>query len=299
MNKSKHKSDTTGQTDKAGDGFVSLKVDYAFVSVMKNQLVLKGFISAVLGLDPGSIQEIAILDRHLNRRFADDKLGILDVRAKIKDIGDIDIEVQVRRFRAWGERIVYYSDKMYIEGMEKGDYYHQNTRVISISILDFVCLKGDYFYSPFHIWHDWEREMLTAAKEYHIIELAKLHRSVPRAEHQNLMKWCQLIKAESEEERMTIEQDEYIREALKELEKISNDPEKREEYDLRDKAIKDYVTGLKEATEDGIELGIEYNLRCLNKLLEKLKMTDELHLLPEAIQNEEVRNRLFKKHEIE
>ena len=65
------------------------------------------------------------------------------------------------------------------------------------------------------------------------------------------MKWCRLINAESEGERMLIEQDEYIREAVKELDKISGDPKKRAEYDARDKAIKDYITELMEAEERG------------------------------------------------
>ena len=54
---------------------------------------------------------------------------------------------------------------------------------------------------------------------------------------------------------MTIEQDEYIREALKELEELNGDPQKRAEYDARDKAIRDYITELMEAEERGEDRG--------------------------------------------
>ena len=256
MKKTDIRQDTKNAAKKNPEGFVSLKVDYAFASVMKNTKVLRGFISAVLGLEPKSIKEITIKDRHLNRRYARDKLGILDVRAEIENIGEIDLEIQVRSFLAWGERSVYYNDKMYIENMRKGKQYSKDIRVISISVLDFIYLEDeDYFYSPFHIWHDWKRIKLTDAKEFHIIELPKLDRLPPREEHRNLMKWCRLINTESEEERMIIEQDEYIKEALKELEMLSNDPQRRAEYDERDKAIKDYVTELTEAEEKGERRG--------------------------------------------
>ena len=256
MKKKDIRQDAVNALEEKKEGFVSLKVDYAFTYVMKNLKVLRGFISAVLGVEAKSIKKITILDRHLNRKFAGDKLGILDVRAKIENIGDIDLEIQVRPFSAWGERSVFYNDKMYIENMKKGKQYNKNIRVISISVLDFIYLKDeDYFYSPFHIWHDWKRIKLTDAKEFHIIELKKLDRMPPRKEHINLMKWCRLINAESEEERMTIEQDEYIREALKELEELNGDPQKRAEYDARDKAIRDYITELMEVEERGEDRG--------------------------------------------
>jgi len=299
MKKRNSKQDTINAMNEKPEDFISLKVDYAFSVVMKNPQVLRGFISAVLGIEPKSIQEITILDRHLNRRFAEDKLGILDVRAKIENIGDIDIEVQVRPFSAWGERSVYYSDKMYIENMEKGNKYNKNIRVISISVLNFNYLEDeDYFYSPFHIWHDWKRIMLTNAKEFHIIELKKLDRLPPRDEHKNLMKWCRLINAESEEERMTIEQDEYIKEALKELEKLSNDPQKRAEYDARDKAIKDYVTELMEAEERGIAQGKAQGEERIIRLNFILQQEDRMDDLIRCIKDEEYRRQLLEEYDL-
>ena len=46
-------------------------------------------------------------------------------------------------------------------------------------------------------------------------------------------------------------QDEYIGEAYEELKKLSLDDQKRLEYELRQKAIRDYNSQMKSAREDG------------------------------------------------
>ena len=47
------------------------------------------------------------------------------------------------------------------------------------------------------------------------------------------------------------EKDEYIREAYEDLKKLSLDDQKRLEYELRQKAIRDYNSQMKSAREDG------------------------------------------------
>ena len=51
------------------------------------------------------------------------------------------------------------------------------------------------------------------------------------------------------------ERDEYIQEAYNELKKLSLDEQKRVEYELREKAVRDYYTQMKSAEKRGIALG--------------------------------------------
>ena len=51
------------------------------------------------------------------------------------------------------------------------------------------------------------------------------------------------------------ERDEYIQEAYNELKKLSLDEQKRVEYELIEKAVRDYNTQMKSAEKRGIALG--------------------------------------------
>ena len=80
--------------------------------------------------------------------------------------------------------------------------------------------------------------------EWHVVELPKL----PSIEDgTNLYNWIRFLKAEHKEEfEMLAKKDEYIEEAYKQLEIISQDEQKRLEYTARQKAIYDYNTLMEE-----------------------------------------------------
>ncbi|MCL2087720.1 MAG: Rpn family recombination-promoting nuclease/putative transposase, partial [Oscillospiraceae bacterium] len=57
---------------------------------------LTSLLQSVLKLSPGEYKEITIGDSHLLREAKTDKLGILDVKVKIKSGKIINIEIQVK-----------------------------------------------------------------------------------------------------------------------------------------------------------------------------------------------------------
>jgi len=252
----KEKGNDINQTTRSGQPFISLKNDYAFTQIMKNKVVLQGFLAAVLGIKPKDIINIQIKDRHLKKTSIEGKLGILDVRLNVAGFGDINIELQVQPYPYWEERSIFYTSTMYIEDVKKGQGYEQCRRVIHIGILGFnFCKDTDYFYSSFHIREDERNSLYSDILEYHVIELGKLSCSV-KEKHLALHKWACLINTESEEERMGIEKDPYVKEALKELEELRHDPERFAEYNARDIALRDYVTQMYTAKAEGKAEGI-------------------------------------------
>ena len=66
-----------------------------------------------------------------------------------------------------------------------------------------------------------------------------------------------------------------IKEAMNELEKISQDKELRRIAELREKAIRDEQNGLRHAREEGIEEGIEQGIEQVAKEKKKKKYTNE------------------------
>lgn len=124
------------------------------------------------------------------------------------------------------------------------------------SILDFdLFRKETEFYSCFHLREDTRGILYTDKMEFHVIELPKL----PKEQKEDcsiLELWAKFISAEKKEEfDMVASKNPYIESAYEKLRVISQDREKRIEYEAREKAIRDYNEGLYEAEERGIRIG--------------------------------------------
>lgn len=74
----------------------------------------------------------------------------------------------------------------------------------------------------------------------------------------NLELWAKFLNAEEREEfNMIAEKDPYIKSAYDQLQIISQDKEKRMEYEAREKAIRDHNQFLLEAEQRGMEEGMK------------------------------------------
>ena len=72
---------------------------------------------------------------------ADDKLGIIDVRATINGKNPIDIEMQILDNHDIEKRILFYWSKLYLKQIDRGDDYNKLNRSISIIFLDYEIEK--------------------------------------------------------------------------------------------------------------------------------------------------------------
>ena len=70
-------------------------------------------LSALLKIPIAEFEGIELLNSELHKLFEDDKFGILDIRAKLKDGKQLDIEIQVLPTVYMPERSLYYWSKMY------------------------------------------------------------------------------------------------------------------------------------------------------------------------------------------
>lgn len=107
---------------KTNDEFMmSPKVDVCFAGLMENPIVRKGFCAAVLRVSPETIENTELLPTHLRRNYTDDKLGVLDVRVRMKDGLQINMEMQVKKFEFWDERAMFYISKMFSDQLKSGE----------------------------------------------------------------------------------------------------------------------------------------------------------------------------------
>lgn len=239
------------------------KIDFAFKEIMANEKARKGFLSAVLKLNPKDIKETTLLNTSLRKTYEDDKLGILDVRLIMNDNTEIDIEVQLFKLSVWAERSLFYLAKMYTDQISPGDDYDAFKKCVSISILDFILFEDTKsFYSCFHIAEDTRHTLYTDKMEFHVLELPKLPAKL-KDDSDNIILWAKFINAERKEEfDMIATKDPYIESAYQTLQIISQDKQKRLEYEAREKAIRDHNQFMIEARKHG-----EERINTLNNIL--------------------------------
>lgn len=243
------------------------KVDFAFKQIMTDEKARIGFLAAILKIKPEDIKETQLLNTDLKKVHEDDKQGILDVRILMNDDTEADIEIQLSELKVWADRALFYLSKIYADQISTGQNYSVFKKCVSISILNFNLFRGETeFYSCFHIREDTRNFVYTDKMEFHVLELPKLPREL-KEDCSNIELWARFINAERKEEfDMLAQKDPYIASAYEQLQVISQDKEKRLEYEARQKAIWDYNQMMYEAEQRGIKQGEQRAGERINKL---------------------------------
>lgn len=249
------------------DFIMKPKVDMAFKEIMMDEKARIGFLSAMLKIRPEDIKETRILNANLRKGHEDEKQGILDVRILMNDAVEINVEIQLTRLKVWANRALFYLAKMYADQIAPKQNYGVFKKCVSISILDFKLFpEEEDFYSCFHIREDTRNFIYTDKMEFHVLELPKLPEEL-KEDCSNIELWAKFINAERKEEfDMLAQKDPYIKSAYEQLQVVSQDKEKRLEYEARQKAIWDYNQMVLEAEERG-EKRAEERINKLNAFL--------------------------------
>lgn len=278
---------------KAKDNFLmSPKVDYCFKELLAYSEIRKGFIAAILNKDPEEIAETTLMPTILSKDTEDGKYGILDVRVRMKNGSQMDLEMQVAPFEFWNNRVIFYLSKMYAEQVKEGDKYKNLKPCIQVSILNFNLFHEDRTcFREIAFCDLTTKQKYTDLLEIYVLELKKL--PPEQKEEPLIIKCMRFLAAESREdfEKMAGE-DNYINEAYEVLQKLSADERKRLEYEARQKAIRDYDSQMSCSREEGIRIGEDR----LNHLYEKLMRDHRSDDLVKAISDKVYREKLYQEY---
>ncbi len=282
---------------KAKDNFLmSPKVDYCFKELLAYPEIRKGFVAAILNKDPEEIAETTLMPTILSKDTEDGKYGILDVRIRMKNGSQMDLEMQVAPFEFWNNRVIFYLSKMYAEQVKEGDKYKNLKPCIHVSILNFNLFHEDQTcFREIAFCDLTTKQKYTGLLEIYVLELKKL--PPEQKEEPLIIKWMRFLAAESREdfEKMAGE-DNYINEAYEVLQKLSADERKRLEYEARQKAIMDYDSQMSSSREEGIRIGEERGEDRLNRLNEKLMKNHRIDDLMKAISDKTYREKLYQEY---
>lgn len=244
---------------------LSPKLDVVFQALfgeVGNESITKGFLETILERKIDSID----LSRNpiLRREFKDEKLGVLDIIAKLDENEICNIELQIVDKKNIIERILYYWSRLYSRQIKSGEYYKILQKAIVILITDFKIenLEELDYHSRWKIMEDKQGKkiILTQKLEIDIIELPKIIGK--EKEQDNLLDWLYFLE-NPKSERVTekMKENENLKEAVKKLDNLSEDEKMQRIADLRQKAIMDekaiYEKGLEIGIEKGIQRGME------------------------------------------
>ncbi|MBQ3583106.1 MAG: Rpn family recombination-promoting nuclease/putative transposase [Lachnospiraceae bacterium] len=272
------------------DKVVLMKVDFAFKYVMRNEKVVRGFLSAVLGISQTEIKTIEYLDTNTEKKRENEKLGILDLLVLLNGNKKVNIEIQIPYQRFWNNRMLFYICEEYVSGHRKGYGFtdEEIPDVVSVCILDFVYFENNpYVYNHFAIYNSKTNERLTEKIDINMIELGKLSRvsAEEEQEYTELIKWARFISATTweEYERLGME-DESMAEAVKELRKINEVDMEYERYIRREIARRDAYQ-IKENERAYKEMIEQQKQIIMQNQLENQKGKEELEKSREEIKN--------------
>lgn len=275
--------------------------DYIFKRIFGrkgNEKITKDFIETMTGYH---FENIVIEDTQiLEKDIITDKLGILDVKVSASNVNNIDIEMQVVRQDNIVERILWYWSKLYASTLKSGQDYDLLKRTICILIADFEIdnfKRLDEFYTRWRISNTKHKEVeLTDKLDIVIIELSKMDKKESyTTEEEKVLNWCNFLRSPEKMEEATMEENENIKAAKEELDKINMDKRERELAELREKAIRDelairksgYREGLEEGIKEGKEKGsAEEKINIAKKLIEKGLNIKEISEITELSINE-------------
>lgn len=242
---------------------LSPKLDIVFHMLFgeqKHERITKKLIEDVIGEKVETIE----LEQtpYLWGEQVNDKVGIIDIRAKINNKNPIDIEMQIVDNHDIEKRLLFYWSKLYLKQIERGEDYEKLNRSISIIFLDYKIekLKELPIHTKWQIKESKnESKILTEDLEIHIIELPKIKEKI---EEGSLKKWILFLEnPEGEETKKMAENEKEIKEAIETLEEISSDEAKERMAELRQKYIMDKKSELRTAEEKGIKKGKEEGIK--------------------------------------
>jgi len=249
-----------------------------------NEDITKGFLEKILGIN---IESLTLdTNKRLIGNMINDKIGRVDVKAKLNDGTKVIIEMQVARYKYMAERLLYYWSQTYVGDLKRGEDYEELNKTIAIliSVEDLQETKGiEEYHTKWEIREEkYCNVKLTEDLEIHIIELSKFKEGKERRPEDN---WIRFIKAKGADELKKLSEiEKEIEEAKEELDRLAEDPEMKELYEIKEYELREKASYVRAAKEEGIEEGIKQGLKhgveqgkkeiVLNMYKEKVKIED-------------------------
>ena len=258
-------------------------IDYAFKRVFgrqENEESLCSLLNAVLRRPVGQrIESVVILNPFLPLEAFDDKLSVLDIKARDESGRMFNVEMQIRLHHALRERVLFYWAKLYTEQLSEGEDYAALRPTISVLVVDdilFPELAGPHH--RFRLCEESRGTVFSDQIELHVLELPKFAKRLPELTD-DLDKWLFFLRHAA-----TLDLNHWPLElaaspwqrAGKELAMLAQTDIEREKYEARRKGQRDYTTDMRAERRIGRAEGEAIaTIRLLQRLLKRPATSNE------------------------
>ena len=244
---------------------ITLRNDYAFKKVFgveENKDVLQDLLECILDIPSKDIAGLELLDKEFQKELLSEKLGVLDIKLRLKDGTFIDIEIQNSWHFDFPERTLYYWSKMYNDAIKQGQDYTKLPKCITINLIGKGFNKNKRLHNKYLVLEQDTKEPLVSKLEIHILNLekAKLSKECQFKDNKakRLLNWLKFIETDDEEVREMLEQESpMMRKANTTIELMEMSPRDKWLYESRMKYEHDRASCISEGYRQGIEQGIQ------------------------------------------
>lgn len=155
---------------------INPRVDIAFKKIFgveENKDLLISLINSIVG-EEDQVAEVTLINPYNPKNFREDKLSILDIKAKGRDGKRFNIEIQISDEADYNKRALYYWAKLYTEQLKANEDYSYLSKAIGIHILNFTSIpEVEKYHNVFHITEKETGLLYFKDLELHTIELKK------------------------------------------------------------------------------------------------------------------------------
>jgi predicted transposase/invertase (TIGR01784 family) len=264
---------------------INPRVDLAFkklFGVEENKDLLISLINSIIS-EEDQITDIELMNPYNPRNFKNDKLSILDIKAKDRYGQRYNIEVQISDEADYDKRALYYWAKLYTEQLKQSSDYSELRKAIGIHILNFTSIPGvEKYHNAFRLTEKETGMHYFKDIELHTIELSKFEDNKSKEMgimlsriKSSLDRWAAFLTKYSLLDRKNLPEelnDPNIKKALEVLNVMSFDAQEREAYESHLKWLRIEASTIKKVQVESFAQGksegkIEGKIEIAKKML--------------------------------
>ncbi|XVN44642.1 MAG: Rpn family recombination-promoting nuclease/putative transposase [Rickettsia hoogstraalii] len=247
--------------------------------VEENKDLLISLINSIVTKED-QVKEVTLLNPYNPKSFLNDKLSVLDIKAKGESGKMFNIEIQVTDEANYDKRALYYWAKLYAGQLKEGSRYSELNKTIGIHILNFTGITNiDKYHNIFRLKEDETGLKYFEDIELHTIELNKFADNI-KEELSDIVKkvknaldiWVAFFTRNDllNKDKLPKElNSKELKKALNVLEVINLSDEEREEYENRLNWLRIEASAVKKMEEKTIE-------KIAKKMLIKKRPIEEI-----------------------
>jgi len=231
------------------------KIDCVFKALLgaeNNRNLLVHFINAMIGSDLSApIDAVEILNPYNEKEFLEDKLSIVDVKARDAQGAIYQIEIQLVSYANLPERILYNWADIYSQQLQSGDHFRVLRPAYAIWLLADNLIADDTDYVHVYKIRDNKGRILNNHCGIWLLELDKFNTQHIETEQQ---RWLQFFK---EGDRLNDEAGlpdwmttEEMRQAMSTLRQFSDKERDYDAYQARQNFLREQLTIQHELDEE-------------------------------------------------